>query len=321
MAVIQNSNNSLQLVVDEEVASLPLGEYPMLSRLTKKTTSQKQLKWNANVGGAGVTGEATTANVTNYTEDAVVGATLPIGTARLRHSFQVMREDIAEAAAAGKGALRDLFGYEIQSGLRAIMESLSGHLYTGTGTNAAGGLVGLNAAATAAVYANIDSAVYTAWSSVISTNGTNRALALKLLVDFEAALKRKGANFTAIYTTPEIVARYKELFAANVAIDNILPAGQADIGIGYTGLTYAGRPIIADQYCPASSLYFVKESEVELFTFGQNNTGTREGMQVAIESLPSSNPDAQNYCIYVKPQLKVINRTKAVGVMNAITQV
>lgn len=319
MAVISDANKSLQLLVDEVVSDLSYGEFPMIARLPKRVISQKLIKYNVNVNGASVTGEATTANVSSYSEDSVVGAQLSIGSTRLRHSFTVQKEDIAEARTAGVGALRDLFGYEIQSGVRALMESLSGKLYTGTGIAADGGVVGLETVFDAvASYAGIDPATYTQWVPAISTNGTNRALTLKLMVDLEAVIARKGANYTAIYTTPEMVARYKELFAANASISNTLPAGQADLG--YTGLSYAGRPIIQDPYCPNNKLFFVNEREYSLFTFAQNNTQTREGVQVAIEQLPSSNPDAENYVVYVKPQLKVANRKKAGGGLFAITQ-
>jgi len=318
MTVIVDPIKSLQLVVQEEIANLSLGEYPMLSRLPKRTISQKVIKWNANAGGASVTGEATTAEVSTFSEDDVVGASLPIGTARLRHSFQLQEEDIAEAAAAGKGALRDLFGYEIQSGMRVIMESLSGKLYTGTGVNADGGVVGLGDVVAAAPYAGIDPATYTKWAAVLNTNGTNRALTANLLLAMETAIARKGGNFTAIYTTPEIVAKYKELFAANLGITNQLPAGQADLG--YTGVSYAGRPIIQDPYCPNNKLYFVNEPEVTLYTFSQNNTENRQGMQFAIQELPSANPDAKKYAILLKPQLKVHNRAKFGGCLEAITQ-
>jgi hypothetical protein len=319
MANIISPSASLQLLVEEEVAQLPLGIYPMVSRLPKKVHTQQVIKWNANVGGAGATGEATTASVSTFTDDDYVAASLGIGTNRLRNSFMLMKEDVAQARTAGKGILRDLFAADIQSGIRTILESLSTVIYTGTGLAAAGGVVGLGAAAAASgVYAGIDPATYTNWVSFVSTNGSNRALTAQLLYDMEVGLMRKGGNFTAIYTTPEIAAKYKLLFAANVSINNILPAGQADIG--YTGLTYAGRPIIQDIYCPNNKLFFVNEPDLTLYTFGQDNSQSREGMQFQIGMLPSDNPDADKYVVYTKPQLKVMNRPKSVALLDAITQ-
>ncbi|AFY48999.1 hypothetical protein Nos7524_3199 [Nostoc sp. PCC 7524] len=67
-------------------------------------------------------------------------------------------------------------------------------------------------------------------------------------------------------------------------------------------------------------MYFVDESDVTLYTFAQNNTESRDGMQMSIEALPSSNPDAERYVIYVKPQLKVHNRRKAVGLLSNLTE-
>ncbi|MFN6486287.1 MULTISPECIES: phage major capsid protein [unclassified Nostoc] len=316
MAVIASALNSLQLVVDEEVAALQLNQFPMLNRIQKKTISQKAIKWNVNVSGAAVTGEATTANVTTYSEDSVVSAQLAIGANRLRHSFQIQKEDIAEAKAAGKGALRDLFGYEIQSGIRVLMESLSGLLYTGAGAASDGGLIGLTTAVptTAGAYAGI--AASALWNPYVNHNATARALSLALLLDIEAGLATKGATFSAIYTTPAMVVKYKTLFNANTGITNILEAGKADLG--YTGVSYAGRPIIQDPYCTPNAMYFLNESEVSLYTFAQNNTSGNQGMQFAIEQLPSSNPDAENYAILVKPQLQLKNRPKAAALLSNV---
>lgn len=316
MSVIASAVNSLQLVVDEEISSLQLNQFPMLDRVQKKTISQKVIKWNVNIGGAAVVGESTTANVSTYSEDSVVAAQLAIGSSRLRHSFQVQKEDIAEAKAAGRGALRDLFGYEIQSGMRILMESLSGFVYSGAGADAQGGVVGLATAVptTAAAYAGI--AASAAWNPYVNHNATARALTSTLLSDIETNIATKGSNFTAIYTTPAMVAKYKALFNANLGITNILPAGQADLG--YTGVSYAGRPVIQDPYCTANAMYFVNEPEVSLYTFAQNNTSGNQGMQFAIEKLPSSNPDAENYVLTLKPQLQLKNRPKAVALLSNV---
>ncbi|BAY23722.1 hypothetical protein NIES2100_35140 [Calothrix sp. NIES-2100] len=318
MAVIADVTKSLMLLVEEEVAALQLGYYPMLSRLQKKITSQKTIKWNANVGGAAAVGEATTANITTYSEDSIIGASLAIGTNRLRSSFQIQKEDRAEAAAAGRGALRDLYALEIQSALRTLMETLSDRLYTGTGIAGHGGLIGLGTVVAAGSYANIDPGTYSAWSAVLNTNASNRALSADLLLAMETAIARKGGNFTAIYACPEIIAKYKLLFNANTGFVSQLPPGQVDLG--YTGVSYAGRPIIQDPYCPNNTLYFVNEPEVALYTFNQNNTDSREGMQVAVAEIQTSNPDSENYAIYLKPQLKVHNRAKGVACLEKITQ-
>ncbi|NEU81490.1 phage major capsid protein [Nostoc sp. UIC 10630] len=315
MAVIASAINSLQLVVDEEVASLQLNQYPVLNRVQKKVAGQKVIKWNANVGGATVTGEATTADVSTFSEDSVVSAQLAIGTNRLRHSFQVQKEDIEEAKNAGRGALRDLFGYEVQSGVRAILEVLSGYIYSGTGLAAQGGVVGMGAAVAAAAYAGIDPATYTLWAPYLNTNGTNRALTAALLQTVETGIATKGSNFTAIYTSPTIVAAYKALFATSV-LNPQLNNGIADLG--FSGVSYAGRPIIQDPYCTANAMYFVNESEVTLYTYGQSNTQNNNGMQFAVEQLPSSNPDALKYAIYVKPQLQVKTRNKGIAGLLAI---
>ncbi|AVH67039.1 phage major capsid protein [Nostoc sp. 'Peltigera membranacea cyanobiont' N6] len=315
MAVIASSVNSLQLLVDEEVASLQYNAYPVLNRIQKKVAGQKVIKWNSNVGGATVTGEATTADVATFSEDSVIGASLAIGTNRLRHSFQVQKEDIEEAKNAGRGALRDLLGYEVQSGIRAILEKLSGVIYSGTGIAADGGVVGLSVAVAAGIYANIDPTTYAAWTPYLNTNSTNRSLTQALLLSVETGILTKAGNYTAIYTSPVIVEAYKKLFSASI-INPQLNNNIADLG--FSGVTYAGRPIIADPYCTANAMYFVNEPEVTLYSYGQSNTQNNNGMQFAIESLPSSNPDALKYAIYVKPQLQVKTRNKGIAGLLAI---
>ena len=319
MTVILDKNKSLQLLVDEKIAELGLGSYAMLNRLQKKVISQQLIKWNTNAQGATATGEATTVEISAFDKDDVVGASLPIGKNRLRHSFSLQKEDIAEAKAAGKGALSDLFGYQIESGMRVIMETLSGRLYTGTGVSSHGGIVGLQTAVAATgVYADVDPATYPEWSAFVNSAGSNRAMTSVLLNAMDVGIRRKGGNFTAIYMTPELASKYKELFAANLSIQNQLPAGVADLG--YTGLAYMGRPIVQDIYCPANQVYFVNEPEVCLYTYAQNNTSNRSGMQFYIEQLPSTNPDAEKYVVAVKPQLQVHNRAKGAALLNAITQ-
>lgn len=319
MATLINRVDSLQLLVQEEIAALQLLQYPMLNRLQKRVISQKAVKWNANVGGASVTGQATTASVSTFSADSIAPATLPIGSMRLIHPFSLQKEDIAEAATAGKGALRDLFAYDIQNGIRALSERMSGLLYTGTGIATDGGMIGLQTAVAATgAYAGIDPATYAGWSAFVNTAGTNRAMTSVLLNAVEVGITRKGGGFTAVYMCPELASKYKELFAANLSIQNQLPAGQADVG--YTGLAYAGRPIIQDVYCPNHQVYFVNEPELYLYTFGQNNTSSRDGLQIAIEQLPSDNPDAEKYVVLVKPQLQVRNRAKAAALLNAIVQ-
>ncbi|ALF55628.1 hypothetical protein ACX27_26750 [Nostoc piscinale CENA21] len=323
MATIISPVDALELLVQEEVASTPLEMYPMLDRLRAagnlRVARQRQIKWNINAAGATATGEATTASVSAYSADTYVPATLAIGENRIRHSFSIQKELIAEAATAGKGALRDLFAADIRSGVRICLESLQTNIYTGTGLPTNGGVVGLDNVVTATSYANISGTTYTNWTCFRSANGgTNRALALNLLTGMEVGIYGKGGNFTAIYTTPAIVATYKALFAAQANIQPAaIPSMTADLG--YTGVAYAGRPIIQDPYAPANRLYWVDERDIFLYTYGQSNSQNQQGMQFCIEQLPSDNPDALRYAIYVKPQLQVFNRGKNVAQLGDIT--
>ncbi len=320
MSNIISPVDSLQLLVDEQIAALPLTDYPMLNRLQKKAISQQFIKWTVDVGGASATGESVTADITTFSEELYVPAFLPIAGARVSSSFQLSIQDIAQAKSAGKGALRDLFASDVDSALRTIMQKLSTNIYVGDGTNAAGGIVGLQTAGAASgVYANIDPATYPLWVSYVNTNASNRALTSDLLYATDVAITRKGGRYTAIYCSPELAVKYKQLFAAQLNITTQLPAGQADLG--YTGLAFSGRPIIQDINCPNNVLYFVDESEIYLYTLNHETSQNRGGIQVGIDLLTGhNNPNMKKYGVFTMPQLQLKNRAKAVAVLDKITQ-
>ena len=244
MSTIINPIASLRLLVEEELAILPLTQFPLLNRVNKKTIGQQYIKWNANTGGASVTGELTSTAITTASNDVVIPAQLPIGGSRLRNSFTELKTDIAQAKTAGVGQLRDLFGSDIQFGMRALMEALNGKLYTGAGVAADGGVFGLeNIIDPTQNYANINVSTYPNWISYVNGNsGVGRALTQDLLLQMEVSILRNGGTFTAIYTTPELVAKYKKLFTTTVY--QVSQLGKTP-DLGYTGVEYAGWP----NYC------------------------------------------------------------------------
>ncbi|AUT00898.1 hypothetical protein CLI64_11085 [Nostoc sp. CENA543] len=319
MATIISPIDALQFIVDEEVAQVPLTDYPMLNAVQKRVTSQTQLKWNVNVGGAQARTVTTSAAVTAFNDDDYVQASLAIGRIRVESSFQLLKEDIAEARAIGKGALRDLFASDVNSAIRVCLETMATGIYSGTGANNSNaGIVGVDTCLTATTYAGIAQATYTGWTPVVNTNGTNRALTTTLLEAVDNALMRKGGTYNAIFCSPELVSSYRALFAAQANIQPA-PLGQSTADIGYTGIAYKGRPIIADIYAPLNKFYFVDSRDIELYTFGQNNTDNRRGIQFAIGKIENNNPDAEQYVVYAKPQLKIKNRPKSVAGLFAIT--
>jgi hypothetical protein len=335
MTAFNYSAGVLNLAIQPRIADVQGNDlYPMLSRLQKRSIAQTAVKWNADVGGAAVSGETvTSAATTDSTEGAVVPATLAIGTSRFRHTFTVQTTKMAEAAANGEGALANLLAYAGRTGMRALLRQVATSIYTGNGLAASAGMVGLNQLHTAVTsglstdsYASINPATYSKWSNYVNTHGSNRALTQALLFKMSeeiigGATLGVNSNYTAIYTTPAIATKYKELFQASSELTAV-GGGVADVG--YTGLSFEGRPIFMDPYCPANTLYFVDESEIALYSYVESlnafgDEEPAEGVNFKMVELARTNPDAVQFAIVVKPQL-VVERRAAVAVLNAITQ-
>ena len=192
-------------------------------------------------------------------------------------------------------------------------------LFRSAGVAADGGVFGLeNIIDPTQNYANINVSTYPNWVSYVNGNsGVGRALTQDLLLQMEVIILRNGGTFTAIYTTPELVAKYKKLFTTTVY--QVSQLGKTP-DLGYTGVEYAGRPIIADPYCPNGQMFFINEEDLAVYTFAQEDTSDKQGIQVSIEEIPQANPDALYYALITKAQLKVHNRKKSVAALVDLTQ-
>ena len=79
-------------------------------------------------------------------------------------------------------------------------------------------------------------------------------------------------------------------------------------------------PIIANPYCPNGQMFFINEEDLAVYTFAQEDTSDKQGIQVSIEEIPQANPDALYYALITKAQLKVHNRKKSVAALVDLTQ-
>lgn len=306
--------------------------YPMLSRLQKKLISQTSIKWNADCGGQTSSGEAiTAAATTNSTPGAIVPATLGIGANRFRHTFEVQTTRMAEAAANGEEVLADLLMVASRNAIRKLNRDIATNIYAGTGNAASGGVVGLSQLHATVVsslstdtYAGIAPGTYSTWTNYVNTAETNRDLTADLMfLMSEEILSGEtsgvSSNYTAIYTTPKLATAYKKLFQATSDF-NSSPNGQADLG--YSGLSFEGRPIFIDPYCPADTMYFVDEADVSLYSFSEaqfayGDEKDADGVAYKIVELARTNPDAVQFAVTTKAQL-VVERRPSVAVLEAV---
>lgn len=317
--------DGLSLLIEQEVPKLNYYQWPLLRLLTKRDAFQEILKWDADVGGVTTAGRATdAANEIAASQSVVAPANLPIGLRTFGNSFNVTRTAIAQARQTAPGALASLFTYKINDHLGKLLTDLNALLFIGDGSTASHDVVGLSTAASAAVYGNVSSVTYPAWSSIIQTNGTARNLTRVLLGDMHKALMLRGGMYDMIITSFGIVEEYDKLFAEMARV-NIAPMGFADLG--FTGYAYKGRPIIADAACPAGTMYFINSRGVLFNSFNLTGTSTMsvqpeptktEGICLSISEVRNRNPDVLTFELACKPQLQILNRRKDIAVLNML---
>lgn len=325
---------SLRLLVQDEVALLPRRTYPLLTLLSKQDAFQRLIKWTANTGGATIGGRAVNAaNAIAASTDVNRPARLDIGDRVMGHRFDVLRTDIVEARRTAPGALVNLFSAHVRTGMEQLWATLNEQLYIGDGSAASHGIIGLDKVASEApaddTYAGINRVTYGLWDAYVDDNGgVDRALSRETLGTMEAALSRRGGSYDVIFTTPEIIEGYKQLFAEQPSTSvNVAPLGYADLG--FLSIGYNGRPIISDPNCPTGEMHFVNSRGVSVHTF--NLTGSAEnsvqadstktmGLNILVAEIRNENPHVLSYEISTQPQLQVFNRRKDVAVLKDIEQ-
>jgi hypothetical protein len=318
--------DGIRLMIEQEIPKLNYYQWPLLRLLTKRDAFQEVLKWDADVGGVTTGGRATDgANEIAASQSVVAPASLPIGLRTFGNTFNVTRTAIAQARTTAPGALAALFEYKVNDHLGKLLTDLNTLLYVGDGSTASHDVVGLNTVAAATTYANVSSATYPAWSSILQTNATPRALTRPLLGAMHKALMERGGMYDVIVTSFGLTEEYDKLFLEHTQI-NIAPMGFADLG--FTGYAYKGRPIVADANCPAGTIYFINTRGVYFNSFNLAGTATMsvqseptktEGICLSVSEVRNRNPDVLTFELSVKPQLQVLNRRKDLAVLNQIT--
>ena len=322
------------LFTELDIKRIPNRSSVLLDRVSKASNYQTQVKWRINIGGAAVSGRATTADVVGAdSQDTLKLCTLPIGDRVLAHSFSVLGTEVTEAKTAGEGAIRDLFLENVYSAYSVIMPELNRLMYSGTGNAASHGIFGMDQVVDAAAYAGIAKATYPEWTGALLANGgTARALSRGLFDSLDVAFSRAGVDYDTIMTTPEVIKKYGQLFAADRAMTVAGPNGVADIG--FSGYLYNGKPLMMDPQCPSGSMYFFNSANVEVRTYATEETlrdsndevrgvqvrgDSTMGLNFSIARLYSRNPDKYEFEIGIKPQLRVFN-PRSVGIVRDIIQ-
>lgn len=313
--------NALRQAINEQVSLAYDVTYPTLSAIRNKVFARQQaLKWNADVGGAGVTIKDLAEPAVSSAQGSIEPANLAIGQTAITHTFDLVLNDVTEAASVGIDAVKDLFQAHVSRGLTRIFRETNGLLFTGTGIKAHARVIGMEKIIdNTYAYAGIAAGTYPGWSSVLGVpaSGTAlRPLTPELMNNMETRLWNAKAPYDLLITTPEIAETYKNLFAEKRSFST--PGDRpnnADLGI--SDITYNGRPVLIDPDCTDNTIYFVDSREIFFHTFRVKDDAVMGGMAIKVGLLPTQSIYTETWEIGLIPQLQAYSR-KAVSALRYI---
>ncbi len=194
--------------------------------------------------------------------------------------WSVIVSGIQQAVNQGPQRILDLLATEMKSVSDDMADTFGTGLYsTGLGT-AGKEITGLRAAvndgATIATYAGLSRATFPTWVSNhdSSVNAITRA---EIAASFDAA--SVGSNVPTLgITTPGIFSTIEGLAMGVISFNNPLPGLGREYGtitrngvvkgqggeLGFTALFYRGKPIVADEKCPAGHYFWLNENHLGL---------------------------------------------------------
>ena len=302
--------------IEAGLVALRQSNFPLLSILTKRSAFQDNVKWNVDVTTTAAAGISGLAAAPAPSSDTVVGASLAIGAARFAHTIRLTKNDVTQAAAIGVEPLTDLFRSHVDVAIQRIMLSVSQNLYTGVGTTATGGMVGLGTAALGTgAYAGLNPAttgqegwVSSQQTATIASIDASPVALETLFRNLKNGVTTANGLFDLIVCNPTFLARYEAAYIANPK-DAIL-TGQAALlaSLGYNVYQYAGRPIVGDNSCPANVAYALDTQSADLYTRQTSETQAMSGLNVVVGQIASDTATAMVFEVAVFPQLVLKNR-------------
>lgn len=329
---------ALNKVVEDRLAVAKLMGFRTLANLANKGRVKRatatQINWDVDMGGEAAAWEAVTADGSNTNTGDTVPATLSIGSHRLKHQFSISKVTIQEAANRAPEDLADLFGAYTDRAVNALFRKLNQAIWLGDGTGTYGNFVGINKVAdNAAVYAGIDPATWTSWTTLKLTNASNRAFTRDLMLDMDQLVSEQESLYDLVTCTPAIAKAYTKVWDT-VAANYSVPVSESSsalksVDLGHGGRFYNGIPIAEDPQATNNAIWLMNSSDVDLYLFELSNDPASPGMgrhvvnnsyelPIHIAELPSNNSAVRRFEFFVLPQMRVRNR-KSLMVIEKLT--
>lgn len=179
-----------------------------------------------------------------------------------QYSVSISISGKEERQNAGRSKIIDLLDAKTKQAEMSLTEQLTSDMFTdGTG-NGGLGLTGLKAmVANTGTYGGINSATYTWWQA--GYNSTSEALALDdMRTGFNTASIGGKDTPSLIVTTQTLYEKYEGLCSTTIQMNSEGTKKLADAG--FQTLQFKGVPLVWDEYCNSTDMYFLNSKHMKL---------------------------------------------------------
>jgi hypothetical protein len=165
---------------------------------------------------------------------------------------------------SGKAQMVNLVKAKVQLAEKTLSDSIGTGLYN-DGSTLAKAIVGLRLAVdSAGTYAGISRTTYSWWAA--QEDSTTTALSIGLMQGLMGDCTQGSSKPSVITTTQDI---FDDLFGLLQPLQRYTDSKTADAG--FQNLMFAGTPVIVDNHCPASHMFFLNEDYIHLLVHKDEN--------------------------------------------------
>lgn len=178
----------------------------------------------------------------------------------------------SELRVSGDDAVMSLLATEMDSAELDMKDQLGDDIFTG---NSVDGLVGLDSAVnTTNTYGAISGTDYSWWRSTLNSTAhtianlktaSSTSYIMTLLATAWANCTHAGSSPNLIVTTWDAFGIIEAVLQAQATYEQLNARSQAIAQSGFNVIQYRGVPIVADEKCPAYSLYVLNTNFLKLY--------------------------------------------------------
>jgi len=165
----------------------------------------------------------------------------------------------------GKSQIISLLKAKITQAENSSREALADDLFDGT--DAAGEIIGLETVVGTGTYASIAGATYDWWQSTVDDTAETLSISDMRAAKNSANLGNGGSNVSIIVTTQTLYEKYQGLLSSTFQMNQ--PAAtkesQRIADGGFTSVAFEGVPVVFDEQCTASAMYFLNVDNFKIY--------------------------------------------------------